>query len=258
MDERATPAQCDKSRAVWHWVRYSRFYRKRRPATSRLMAHEQLTDSFVYHSAALCQIYDSIFLDLPMARVKFNASTEYQYLENFKILSNTFRKHAVDRPLPTESLVKCKMQDNLEFLQWTKRYWDQYYPGGDYDAVGRRKGAAAAAPPPMASARSSTTTSSARRPAATASAPRTASRQAATGGAASAALQAKNTELLETVQGLERERDFYFSKLRDIELLIQQAMEADPVLEEDEGSLLKQIQTILYSTEVSEDAEFSK
>jgi RP/EB family microtubule-associated protein len=63
---------------------------------------------------------------------------------------------------------------------------------------------------------------------------------------------------LETVQGLERERDFYFSKLRDIELLIQQAMEADPVLEEDEGSLLKQIQTILYSTEVSEDAEFSK
>ena len=56
---------------------------------------------------------------------------------------------------------------------------------------------------------------------------------------------------METVQGLERERDFYFSKLRDIELLIQQAMEANPVLEEEEDSLLKQIQTILYSTEVS-------
>lgn len=63
----------------------------------------------------------------------------------------------------------------------------------------------------------------------------------------------KNAELTETLQGLERERDFYFSKLRDIELLIQQAMEADPALEEDEGSLLKQIQTILYSTEVSKD-----
>jgi RP/EB family microtubule-associated protein len=187
-----------------------------------------------------------------MSRVKFNATTEYQYLENFKILSNTFRKHAVDRPLPTESLVKCKMQDNLEFLQWTKRYWDQYYPGGDYDAVGRRKGAAAAAPPSMGSARSSTATSGARRPVANATAPRTASRQTGGGGAASAALQAKNTELMETVQGLERERDFYFSKLRDIELLIQQAMEANPVLEEEEDSLLKQIQTILYSTEVSE------
>ncbi|OIW22381.1 hypothetical protein CONLIGDRAFT_687634 [Coniochaeta ligniaria NRRL 30616] len=42
---------------------------------------------------------------------------------------------------PVESLIKCKMQDNLEFLQWTKRFWYQYYPGGDYDAVGRRKGA---------------------------------------------------------------------------------------------------------------------
>lgn len=79
------------------------------------------------------------------------------------------------------------------------------------------------------------------------------------GGGNAAMLQQKNAELLETVQGLERERDFYFSKLRDIELLIQQAMEADPSLEEDEGSLLKQIQTILYSTEegfeIPQDAE---
>lgn len=89
--------------------------------------------------AALCQIYDSIFLDLPMSRVKFNANAEYAYLDNFKILTNAFRKHHIDRPIPVESLVKCKMQDNLEFLQWSKRYWDQYYPGGDYDALAREK-----------------------------------------------------------------------------------------------------------------------
>lgn len=186
-----------------------------------------------------------------MSRVKFNATAEYAYLENFKILSNTFRKHHIDRPLPTEQLVKCKMQDNLEFLQWTKRYWDQYYPGGEYDAVGRRKGVAGAAPTLPPSSRSSAGTGATRKPAvggAGATGPRTASRQA--GGPASAVLQQKNAELMETVQGLERERDFYFSKLRDIELLIQQAMEADPTLEEDESSLLKQIQTILYSTEV--------
>lgn len=186
-----------------------------------------------------------------MSRVKFNANSEYAYLENFKILSNAFRKHHVDRPIPTEQLVKCKMQDNLEFLQWSKKYWDQYYPGGEYDAVGRRKGQAAGGAPaiPPSGARTSGATSAARKPGVGAGAPRVSSRQAGVG-PASAALQAKNAELMETVQGLERERDFYFSKLRDIELLIQQAMEADPALEDDEGSLLKQIQTILYSTEV--------
>ena len=66
----------------------------------------------------------------------------------------------------------------------------------------------------------------------------------------SSALAAENNQLKETVQGLERERDFYFSKLRDIELLIQQAIDLDPKIEEDEEGLVKQIQAILYSTEV--------
>ena len=200
-----------------------------------------------------------------MGRVKFNANTDYAYLENFKILSNAFRKHHIERPIPVQDLIKCKMQDNLEFLQWSKRYWDQYYPGGDYDALGRRKGqggvtggasgGGGVGSGPAAGRMSSgaANTGAARRGVATgAAAPRSGSRNAGMGGASSGVLAQKNAELMETVQGLERERDFYFSKLRDIELLIQQAMEADPALEEDEGSLLKQIQTILYSTEVSD------
>ena len=136
------------------------------------------------------------------------------------------------------------MQDNLDFLQFSKRYWDQYYPGGDYDALGRRKGQAPAAPI------GSSTGGGARRPAAGGVAPRTRTPNAG-GAGASAALTAENNALKETVAGLERERDFYFSKLRDIELLVQQAMEANPELEKDEDGILKQIQTILYSTEVS-------
>jgi microtubule-associated protein, RP/EB family len=157
--------------------------------------------------------------------------------------ADCFTKHHIDRNIPVEALVKCKMQDNLDFLQFSKRYWDKYYPGGDYDALARRK--EAGGPGAVASTAPRQATGGARRPAA-ANGPRTRTPQSGAG----AALAQENNALKETVAGLERERDFYFSKLRDIELLIQQAMEADPELEKDEDGILKQIQTILYSTEV--------
>lgn len=155
--------------------------------------------------------------------------------------------------MPVQSLTKCRMQDNLEFLQWVKRYWDQHYPGGEYDAVGRRKasgapGAAAPAAPraPSAGSRRGVTPTTA-----AARGPRVA---AATGGGgtAAAALQQEVATQKEAIAGLEKERDFYFAKLRDIELLLQSAIEADPELEKDDDSLVKHIQGILYSTEVSD------
>ncbi|CAO1599988.1 MAG: hypothetical protein LQ349_008438 [Xanthoria aureola] len=210
--------------------------------------------------AALCQIYDSIYQDLPMSRVKFNVNTEYAYLQNFKILQNCFAKHQIDRLVPVESLIKCKMQDNLEFLQWSKRFWDQYFPGGEYDAVARRKGAgappaaAAPAPAPVTSARTSGAGAAARRgttPTTGAAPARSVGGISAGGGgaAAAAALKQELNTMKETVAGLERERDFYFSKLRDIELLLQQACDENPELEKEENGLIKQVQTILYSTE---------
>lgn len=123
--------------------------------------------------------------------------------------------------------------------------------GGEYDALARRKGApggAVAASTP--GGRASTT---ARRPAAAATAGARTRTPLGGGGAVNAALQQENGVLKETVQGLERERDFYFSKLRDIELLVQGAIDADPELDKDEGGLLKNIQAILYSTEVGQD-----
>lgn len=146
------------------------------------------------------------------------------------------------------------MQDNLEFLQWSKRYWDQYYPGGDYDALARRKGGGAPTGGPTAAPVSSRTSGAgsgaARRGTTPTTAPVARGTRPAAGGA-SAAVIAENQQLKTTVEGLERERDFYFSKLRDIELLIQNAIEVDPEIEKDEEGLVKSIQAILYSTEVS-------
>ncbi|RPA82022.1 hypothetical protein BJ508DRAFT_99699 [Ascobolus immersus RN42] len=203
--------------------------------------------------AALCQIFDSIYLDVPMTKVKFNVNTEYAYLANFKVLTSVFANHGIDKPIPVERLVKCRFQDNLEFLQWAKRYWDQFYPGGDYDALGRRKGVGGMSGGPSAGgARAGGGAASAAAKRGTTPTVGGAARTRTPlggGNAANVALQNEITQLKETVTGLERERDFYFSKLRDIELLIQQAVEVNPAIEEDDDGLVKQIQTILYSTE---------
>lgn len=164
--------------------------------------------------------------------------------------TDAFTKHGIERSVPIEALVKCKMQDNLEFLQWTKRYWDQYYPGGDYDALARRKPLGApAAPAPAPTAARTSGAGAARR----GTTPTTAARGAKPAAAppANNAVVQENNQLKDTIFGLERERDFYFSKLRDIELLLQQAVEADPEIEKDQDGLVKSVQMILYSTEVS-------
>lgn len=48
-------------------------------------------------------------------------------------------------------------------------------------------------------------------------------------------------ELKITIDGLEKERDFYFGKLRDIEVLCQEA---------DKNPIIQKILEILYATEV--------
>lgn len=130
------------------------------------------------------------------------------------------------------------MQDNLEFLQWIKRFWDQNYPGHEYDPDGRRRGQGVAPPPlhgstarttaapaaaaprravpataaPAARARAAPavgTTARVARPAGSAAAP-----QAVVPDETIQALTAQMDEMKVSVDSLERERDFYFNKVR--------------------------------------------
>ncbi|KAJ7117078.1 calponin homology domain-containing protein [Mycena epipterygia] len=199
---------------------------------------------------AYLQVLDSIYLDIPMARVKMAAKHEYEYVANYKIMQNIFKAKKIDHPIPVEKLIKCKMQDNLEFLQWLKRFWDANYPGGEYDAVARRKGAPGDPPATLAPVRAAG--AGAGHAAARSAGGRTpvsGHRSATPNGAVVQALNAQVRELSTHLESLEKERDFYFEKLRDIEVLVQQKMETLEGAGQDDETL-REIQKILYSTEV--------
>jgi hypothetical protein len=72
---------------MWYWVRSPQ--PARGVATVRQhYLHGIIADRHRVSRAALCQVYDSIFMDVPMSRVKFNVNTEYAYIQNFKILQS--------------------------------------------------------------------------------------------------------------------------------------------------------------------------
>ncbi|KAJ7813521.1 hypothetical protein B0H14DRAFT_3149827 [Mycena olivaceomarginata] len=149
------------------------------------------------------------------ARVKMNAKHEYEYVANYKIMQTAFKNKKIDKPIPVEKLVKCKMQDNLEFLQWLKHFWDANYGGGEYDAVARRKGAPADPPATLAPivapgpARSTHAAAPARAGGRT---PISAHRSGTPNDTAVQALNGRVRELSQHLEGLEKEREFYFEK----------------------------------------------
>uniref|UniRef100_A0A1B6HGX0 Microtubule-associated protein RP/EB family member 1 n=1 Tax=Homalodisca liturata TaxID=320908 RepID=A0A1B6HGX0_9HEMI len=218
--------------------------------------------------AAYCQFMDMLFPgSVPLKRVKFRTNLEHEYIQNFKILQAAFKKMSVDKIVPIDKLVKGRFQDNFEFLQWFKKFFDANYSGQEYDAFGLRNGEQMgnggntaprnnAMPGAYSAKRTNTskTDLSAPVPAKPVGravpkaqqnrvAPTVRQTQAMRGGDAGKIeeLTAKMMEMNVTVEGLEKERDFYFGKLRAIEVLCQE--------QEGENTVLTKILDILYATE---------
>jgi len=85
--------------------------------------------------AVYCAVMDCLYPNtFPFSKVKWNAKHEYEFVENYKILQSAFDKNGVKRYIDVNKLKNAKYQDNLEFCQWLKAYFEKNYNGEAYDA----------------------------------------------------------------------------------------------------------------------------
>ncbi|XP_016991615.1 microtubule-associated protein RP/EB family member 1 isoform X1 [Drosophila rhopaloa] len=246
--------------------------------------------------AAYCQFMDMLFPNsVPVKRVKFRTNLEHEYIQNFKILQAGFKKMSVDKIIPVDKLIKGRFQDNFEFLQWFKKFFDANYDGREYDPVAQRTGvklgngnghgsnggsgvgssnndlhlmhrrpmqapAGSSRMAPRVIAQTATAVSKvlprtnnaapASRITAGANSTGTVKKNDAGNSVNNQQIEEMSNQVMDmriNLEGLEKERDFYFSKLRDIEILCQEADDGEA------HPLIQKILDILYATEVGHD-----
>uniref|UniRef100_A0A6N2M4B3 EB1 C-terminal domain-containing protein n=1 Tax=Salix viminalis TaxID=40686 RepID=A0A6N2M4B3_SALVM len=185
--------------------------------------------------AVHCQLMDSVHSGMvPMHKVNFDAKNEYEMIQNYKVLQDVFNKLKITKHIEVSKLVKGRPLDNLEFMQWMKRYCDSVNGGlVNYNPLERREGCKGGKEtskkclPSQASSKGSTAapkvqaSHNARRNDVSSAHPSNQSVKASKPPSPVPVYDAEITELKLSVDSLEKERDFYFAKLRDIEILCQ-------------------------------------
>ena len=152
--------------------------------------------------------------------------------------------------VPVDKLVKGRFQDNFEFVQWFKKFFDANSRYGrqqpQCDGLVERGGPSVSVPE-TPSRRVTRSLSTVRR---SPSSPARRLRRASSSSShleSSATMESLSLQLVElrlTLEGLERERDFYFGKLARIE---------EVVAEPGDSQGIATIRDILYRAEVSLD-----
>jgi len=225
---------------------------------------EQCSNGAVY-----CQIIDACHPgSVTMKKVNWAAKADHESIPNYKVLQQAFDRCQIQKHIEVDKLVRGKYQDNLEMLQWIKTYFDRTFPGVEYDALARRF---SDHPPEWAKSSDGTSlggragVAATRPPASTGSSlgvparremPRT--RGTAISRTEIDGMREEHEKLREEVvdqkiivDGLETERDFYFQKLRDIEILCQALEEPDPNMTV--AMFVEDVQRILYAKDDEEE-----
>mmetsp|Transcript_36023 Transcript_36023/g.84476 ORF Transcript_36023/g.84476 Transcript_36023/m.84476 type:complete len:282 (-) Transcript_36023:65-910(-) len=241
------------------------------------------------NGAVYCQVIDACHPGgVMMKKVNWKARAEHEAIPNYKVLQQAFDRCKIEKHVEVDKLIRGKYQDNLEMLQWIKTYYDRTCAGNEYDGPSRRFGEVpdwAVAPAGGAGSRhptepmratpsrgnevrsmpSDSGRHSANRDSQSSLGARSGSGRAPAGGGRAPAAgglrnggehdRLKEEEIIDlkiTVDGLETERDFYFQKLRDIEILCQ-AFEATPNPNITVGKFVEDVQRILYAKDDEEE-----
>jgi hypothetical protein len=64
-------------------------------------------------------------------KINFEAKFDYEIIQNFKMLQKSFKELSITKNIDVNSLIKGNFQDNLDFLQFMKKYYDMNYKNGD-------------------------------------------------------------------------------------------------------------------------------
>merc|ERR1719221_190216 len=76
-----------------------------------------------------------------MRKINWMARADHEFVPNYKVLQAAFDKNSIEKHIDVGKLIRAKYQDNLEFLQWMKCYWDREgATREDYDPVCAREG----------------------------------------------------------------------------------------------------------------------
>ena len=205
--------------------------------------------------AAYCQLMDLLFRGcINLKKVKFLANQEHEYIANFKVLQSAMLKMHVDTIIPVEKLVKGRFQDNMEFAQWFKKFFDANYPEDidEYDAIARRGNEPLAIKTLESPRKSGNPLWPLARPSLSpvksrsSQSPRSnhVSPRMMTSAESAAKIDQLTDQMAEMKKNFEivkKERDFYFRKLRDVEILCQERVY-------DNIRTLNQVITILHET----------
>jgi len=231
-------------------------------------------------AAAYCQLLHSVNRKaVNLKNVKFDARDDYGFNINYQILQKAFKVMKIDKVIRPDALMRGKPLDNLEFIQWLKHYCtnvsstegysgmaerEKYHPGlGKKDkrwaGAGKASAGGGALKPSASNNKPAAVRVAAKKPAAS-----KAAKPAADSGSAKSAKEIQElktqvaekaeaaTDLQLNIDALEKERDFYFGKLRDIEILCQER-EGDQ-MDDNLSTLVDAIKAIMYATDDTAEA----